>query len=100
MAGEQLRAALRAFWFHAIRGSRKPLARLLRVPFNTLHRYAKGRVELPTACQRRISKAIKMIERGELRLVELHPSIPHRQLWAQNRPSHAWRRQELKFRQP
>jgi hypothetical protein len=41
-----------------------------------------------------------MIERGELRLTELHPGIPHRQLWAANRPSHAWRRQEPRRRVP
>jgi hypothetical protein len=41
-----------------------------------------------------------MIERGELRLAELHPGVPHRQLWASNRPSHAWRRQEPPRRSP
>jgi hypothetical protein len=94
MSGEPLRAALRARWFHLPKGSRKPFARHVRVPFNTMHRYAKGCIELPAACQRRISKALRMIERGELRLTELYPGIPQRQLWAANRSSHAWRRHE------
>src|SRR5262249_31354332 len=88
MAGEQLRAAFREFWFHTIRGARKPFARFVRLPFNTIHRYAKSRIDLPSACQRRVSNALRMIERGELRLEELHPGIPVRQLWASNRPSH------------
>jgi hypothetical protein len=100
MAGEQLRAAFRAFWFHLVKGSRKPFAKNVAVPFNNLHRYAKGRIELPAACLRRISKGLKMIDCGELHLTELHPGIPHRRLWAKNRPSHIWRRREPRLRAP
>jgi hypothetical protein len=56
MPAEQVLAALRPLWFHGDRGSRKPFARHVRLPFNTLHRFAKGRITLPAACLRRLAR--------------------------------------------